>query len=166
MSLGGQSDFHGLTAVDDRVYGLDSATGAVMRSDDAGGTWQQAASLPARDLDVDPADPDRIVATTAEGLLVSTDGALTFSPAEKQPPRPLVVVDHLPPGGEEATALVGLDAAGVLWHFKEAWASAGPENGEPSAFTAVDEDTYLAAFGTHVVRTNDGGRTWEPIVGP
>ncbi|PFG44869.1 BNR/Asp-box repeat protein [Georgenia soli] len=166
VSLGGQSDFHGLTATGDRVYGLDSGTGTVMRSDDGGETWQQGASLPARDLDVDPADPDRVVATTAEGLVVSTDGGVTFAPAELQPPRPLVVVDHLPADEGGPTPLVGLDTAGVLWRFPgAAWSSAGPENGEPHAFTAVDEDTYLAAFGTDIARTDDGGSTWLVVSG-
>lgn len=166
VSLGGESDFHGLTAAGDRVYGLDSATGAVMRSDDGGHTWHQGASLPARDLDVDPADPNRVVATTAEGLVVSTDGGATFAPAELQPPRPLVVLDHLPASERGPTLLVGLDTAGVLWRFTgTAWSSEGPENGDPHAFTAVDEDTYLAAFGTEIARTDDGGRTWLIIAG-
>lgn len=138
----------------------------MVRSDDGGDTWQPGASLPARDLDVDPADPDRVVATTADGLVVSTDAGVTFAPAEVQPPRPLVVLDHLPATEEGLTHVVGLDPAGVLWRFTgAAWSSAGPENGEPHAFTAVDEDTYLAAFGTDVARTDDGGSSWLVISG-
>ena len=68
VSLGGVSDFHALTTVGDRIYGLDSSTGTVRRSDDGGATWVEGAAIAARDLDAHPVDRDRVVATTAEGL--------------------------------------------------------------------------------------------------
>lgn len=166
VSLGGQSDFHALTAVDERIYGLDSATGSIKRSDDGGSTWKDGAAIAARDLDVDPADPDRLLATTAEGLMVSTDAGTSFQPAAAQPPKALIVLDHLPPG-EGGGELVGLDSTGVAWRFKAgAWSSSGMQQGVPEALTAVDQSTYLAAFNTQVYRSADAGKTWDLISAP
>ncbi|RPF28236.1 hypothetical protein EDD32_2752 [Georgenia muralis] len=163
VSLGGVSDFHALTAVGDRIYGLDSSTGAVRRSDDGGSTWVEGAAIAARDLDAHPVDPDRVVATTAEGLMASDDGGATFTVGDGQPPEPLVVIDHLP--AATGGAVVGLDAAGVVWRSEPTgWVSSGPGNGTPAAFTAVDEDTYLAAFdGTVLLKSEDRGESWQPI---
>ncbi|MFH5823428.1 F510_1955 family glycosylhydrolase [Georgenia sp. AZ-5] len=164
VSLGGQSDFHALTAVDDKIYGLDSTTGAVKHSADGGSTWREMAVIQARDIDADPSSPERVLATTADGLAISEDAGASFRPAESQPPKPLVVIDHLPGTTDTSSTVVGLDAAGVLWRTGGGgWVSAGPENGAPEAFTAVDEDTYLAAFNMVVYRTEDGGRSWESI---
>ena len=41
-------------------------------------SWQRRAEIPASDLAVSPADADEILATTRQGLLRSTDGAMTF----------------------------------------------------------------------------------------
>lgn len=166
VSLGGESDFHALTAVDERIYGLDSSTGTVKRSGDGGDTWQEGAAVAARDIDVDPGEPDRLVATTADGLMVSEDGGATFQRSQNQPPRPLVVIDHLPSADSTGPSiLTGLDASGVLWSSPgHGWSSVGPQNGAPAAFTAVDDQTYLAAFDTDVYRSDDGGRTWEQLL--
>ena len=95
--------------------------------------------------------------------MVSADAGASFQPARTQPPKPLVVIDHLPPtAADTATPVAGLDTAGVLWRFtRGVWISAGPANGVPEAFTAVDEDSYLAVFDTEVYRSDNGGTSWE-----
>lgn len=164
VSLGGVSDFHALTTVGARLYGLDSSTGTVRRSDDGGATWVEGAAIAARDLDAHPIDLDRVVATTAEGLMASDDGGATFTLGDGQPPEPLVVIDHLP--AATGGAVVGLDAAGVAWRSAPTgWVSSGPPNGAPAAFTAVDEETYLGAFdGTVLLKSEDRGESWQPIL--
>lgn len=165
VSLDGVSDFHALTAVGQgqRIYGLDSATGAVKRSGDGGRNWQEAAAIEARDLDADPAAPDRVVATTPNGLMVSTDAAESFRPATAQPPRPLVFVDHLP-DAKDAGSVAGLDGSGQLWRRDgNGWRSGGPGIGPPQAFSAVSENSYLAVVGVEVFRTDDGGDSWHQI---
>lgn len=68
VSLRGHSDFHDLTGAGERLYGLDSSDGLLKISNDAGVTWASGPSINARDVDVDPNDPDRLVATTETGL--------------------------------------------------------------------------------------------------
>jgi photosystem II stability/assembly factor-like uncharacterized protein len=56
--------------------------GGVFRSADRGRTWRFAGTglvqVPIRDLDVDPVDPDRVYAATAQGLFQTTDGGASW----------------------------------------------------------------------------------------
>lgn len=78
MSLKGSADFHALEYRHARVYGHDSQSGKVMISLDER-SWQPRAEVAAVDLAVSPVDADEILATTRQGLLRSTDGAITFA---------------------------------------------------------------------------------------
>lgn len=95
-SLAGEADLHALSAAGEVVVAWDALSGSVLRSEDGGSTWSPGATLALADLAVDPADPARVVATSADGLLVSTDGGTTFGPFDPQPPQPLALVDTLP----------------------------------------------------------------------
>ncbi|WNB87002.1 hypothetical protein [Cellulomonas sp. ATA003] len=174
LSLGGQSDFHALTAEDSRVYGWDSTSGTVRRSDDGGRTWRDGARLAARDLEAVPGGDGRLIATTAEGLLLSTDGGDTFGVFPSPPPTPLVVIDHVPstsePGSDGAgevnssPVLSGLDIDGALWTFDgERWSGPGSPMGPPEELVAVGGGGFVAAFDTRIHRTDDSGRTWREI---
>lgn len=162
------SDFHALTATGDQVYGLDSTTGTLRRSSDGGTTWQDGPPLPARAVDVDPADPQRLLATTETGLVISTDGGISFTSHPVQPPELLVLVDHLPshrPGSPLAT-VAGLDLTGRLWIFDgQAWTGRGSLGGTPDAFTASSTDSYVAALDAQLYRSDDAGRSWRSITG-
>lgn len=164
VSQSGVSDFHDLAGVGDRLYGLDSSDGRLKTSADAGASWTDGPVLGARDVDVDPADPDRLVATTQDGLLLSTDGGETFAPHEIQPPALLLLAAHVPGGQVGATvSLAGLDQTGTLWVLDgTSWTAAGTPQGMPAAFAAIGGDSYLAAFGSTVVRTQDAGLSWLP----
>ena len=160
-------DFHALTAAGEVVYGLDSSSGALMASADGGRTWQIRATVPARIVDVSPTEPQRLLATTEAGLMLSDDGGATFSEDTAQPPRLLVLVDHIPadgPASSEAT-VAGLDTTGKLWTFDgQAWT--GPSvsvGGAPHAFTALGPDAYLAATETGIYRTDNAGRSWQQV---
>jgi hypothetical protein len=82
VALGGQADFHSLSAAGAAVYGVDSVSGSVLRSDDDGQHWQRGARLAASDLDVDPDDPLHILVPTPGGLQESVDGGVAFSPVQ------------------------------------------------------------------------------------
>lgn len=164
VALAGEADFHALSAVGDTVYGLNATDGTVLRSDDAGRTWQPGAELAAADLDADPADPQRAVATTADGLVESTDGGLTFAPAAAQPPQPVVLVDHVAQAATGQPVLVGVDPGGGVRAFDgSGWATAGALPGPPEAFTVVGPTRFLAATADGVFESGDGGRTWELV---
>ena len=158
LSLGGRVDFHSLTATGEVVHGFDATTGTVMRSVDGGATWTGGAVQGLRDLDADPTTPDRLVATTDEGLVVSDDGGATFGPHDRQPPEPLLLVDHA------GTALVGMGLDGTVWSLQDGtWHVAGSPGGAPEAFTAIDAETLLAAVDAVVLRSEDSGQTWDAI---
>ncbi len=158
LSLSGQVDFHALTVAGEVVYGWDATSGVVMRSDDGGITWQRGAEVAIADLTVDPAEPDRLLATTADGLIESTDGGDTFTLTSVQPPRPLIFIDRLTAVGAD---LAGMDASGGTWtSTSDGWAGTGELGGEPEAFTAVSAKDFLAATDEGVFQTADAGDTW------
>jgi len=82
MSLGGQSDFHALTASSTAVTGFDG----VLRTTSDGKTWTQGGlSAEPRSLAAAP-DGSQVLATTDQGLLSSTDGGATWASLASAPP--------------------------------------------------------------------------------
>jgi hypothetical protein len=159
VALRGEVDFHALTAAGNTIYGWDSTSGSVLRSDDGGATWQRGAEAAVADLDVDPADPSRVVTTSEDGLLASQDGGVTFDPVATQPPETLVFVDHV--DGRDGD-LAGVDTGGGVWTFVAGrWMEQGSLSGQPQAFTAASPSMFLAATETGVHASGDGGRTWQ-----
>jgi DNA-binding beta-propeller fold protein YncE len=166
LSLAGQADFHALSAAGATVYGHDATTGTVLRSDDAGQNWQRGAELAIVDLDVDPSNPQHVLATSEQGLLESADGGITFSAFTLQPPRPLALVDHVPARHDvdHSPRVVGVDRAGTAWALSGGvWERAGSMPEMPTAFTVVADDWYLAGTASGVISSDDGGRTWSTI---
>jgi len=166
VALHGQADFHALSAAGATVYGLDTVSGTVMRSDDYGQHWQHGARLTATGLDVDPYDPLHVLLATPGGLRESLDGGITISPVKPQPPQPLLLVDHVfyRFGTDRFPAVTGVDADGRVWALVEAgWQLSGMLPAAPSAFTVIAPDGYLAATGQSVLRSEDAGRSWTSL---
>lgn len=165
VALSGEADFHALSAAGATIYGFDATRGGVMRSDDGGQNWQQGARVPAADIDVDPEDPLRVLATAESGLQESLDGGMSFSSAPVQPARPLVLLDHVDhTGGDREPRLVGVDTTGGVWALTGGgWATSGRLPGPPEAFTVIAADRYLAATEDGVWSSEDAGHTWSMI---
>ena len=164
VGLSGQADFHALSAAGVTIYGFDSLTAAVMRSDDGGQRWQQGASLEMTDLDVDPENPMHVLSATTAGVQESHDGGMTFTAVTPQPARPLALLDHVPytGGSDRDPVLAGVDAAGGVWALGAAgWQFAGTVPGRPAAFTVIAPDRYLAATEAEVLGSEDAGRSWN-----
>jgi len=82
LSLGGQSDFHALTASSAGVMGFDG----VLRVTADGKNWSEGGlSAEPRALASAP-DGSQVLATTDQGLLSSTDGGKTWAPLTSAPP--------------------------------------------------------------------------------
>jgi hypothetical protein len=165
VSLHGKADLHALTATGATVYGWNSRDGAVLRSDDSGRTWQRGATLSTAALAVDPDNPMQILATTADALVESLDGGISFTPTATQPPARLVLIDNAPRtgGGGEAT-FAGIDATGTVWTADASgWTRAGSLDAAPEAFAVAGVDRYLAATASGVHTSEDGGRTWTRV---
>jgi hypothetical protein len=163
--LSGEADFHSLTVSGSTIYGLDSTDGLVMRSDDDGATWQPGAALAAADVEVDPRNSRRVLATTRDGLQESIDGGITFAASRNQPPRLLVMVDHVQgKGGAGEPALAGVASDGGVWESSgTGWSQAGALPGAPQAFTALPDGRYAAATEDGVFTSDDAGRTWRIV---
>ncbi|WP_262387066.1 F510_1955 family glycosylhydrolase [Streptomyces sp. TRM49041] len=154
-SLQGEAVFHALDQAEGTIYGYDS-TGGLLRVSEDGATWQDRARLRALDIAVNPADPDRVVATTADGVARSTDGGATFAPGEEPA---MEFVSWASPG-----ALFGVDFTGTLSVSPDGGATwrrlATVPGGQPQALTAVDERHVLAATQDGVYESKDAGKTF------
>lgn len=81
LSRGGESDFHALTSSSKGILGYDGA----LRASTDGKTWTQPAiTAEPRSLAAAP-DGSRILATTGNGVLISTDQGATWMPLSGAP---------------------------------------------------------------------------------
>ncbi len=78
VSAEGEADFHSLQQAGQVLYGFDSQTSRVWASSDQGRTWDRRARLPIGDLAAHASAPQKVWATTANGLVFSGDGGRTF----------------------------------------------------------------------------------------
>lgn len=157
ISLRGQADFHDLAVVGDRVYGYDSTTGTLLVSEDTGRTWEERAAAQIRDVTVDPADPDRVLATTPGGLMISLDAGASFRPVRGAPR--LLAVDWSDGG------LAGAEPDGTVWTVSASepdaeWERRGQLAGAPQAFTVTPDGRLLAADDQGVQLSTDDGGSW------
>jgi hypothetical protein len=158
VSLLGKADLHVLRAAGERVYGVDSGTGAFLTSADGGRSWQQQ-TPPARvfDLAIAPGDADRVVAATERGLFGSTDTGRTWRPLRDD------VAGLLAWPNERALYLV--DADGNVLRSPDAgreFKRVGTVGAQPEAFAANGaRELYAAVHGGQVVMSGDGGANWR-----
>ena len=167
VSLREDVDFHDLEAADLpdgqlRIYGYDAGAGTVRISSDTGVTWTTGAKLDLRDLAVDPAVPDRVYATTANGLIVSNDAGSSFLPVPDTPALYLLTIT--PDHGE----FIGIDAQGTVWTSPDAavWTDRARVTGQTEALTYVGGDApwILIADERGIVATEDYGATVTVLV--
>ncbi|MGY2082473.1 F510_1955 family glycosylhydrolase [Blastococcus sp. SYSU DS0539] len=161
VSRQGESDFHALTTSAAGVLGYD---GTLVRSSD-GRTWEQLA-IPAEPhtLTASP-DGQLVLATTARGLLRSTDAGRTWAPVAGAPL--LQVVDWAGAG----TDVAGVDPSGVVWTSSDAgvtWQQGAGLGSAPQAVTLAGTDVggsrIVVATGRALVESVDGGLTFDVVV--
>lgn len=156
VSLLGEADFHVLETSGRRVYGFDGTQGRVMVSSDAGRSWQERRPPAAMfALAIDPADPDRVVASTELGLFRSTDAAKSWRAVSDRLAGPLAWVSK-----DQLFLIDGQGQVQVSGDRGESWQTVGSIDGEPAAFIADGADLYAALGDGSVKRSIDGGRSW------
>lgn len=169
LSLGGDTDFHSLDAAvlangELRVVGFDSTRGLVRTSDDGGVTWTPGTALSMADLAIDPVKPDRVVATTAEGVMESPDGGRTFAAAVDTPTLFLVDAADEHDGG----GLVGIDVNGTIWRTDASgtWVQGGAVQGNAEAlhFVGGAAPWLVVSDERGIVASDDYGATWTIVV--
>jgi photosystem II stability/assembly factor-like uncharacterized protein len=158
ISLRGQADLRLLRASGPRLYGLNSTTGTVMATRDAGRRWDVLSTPPGlTDLAVDPRAPAALVASSDSVLWRSSDGAQTWARTNG------------PPG-----ALTWLGSGRVLGASLDARLHESSDRGRswtiigrvPAPLVALAERRGallgLLANGS-VVATHDRGGRWELV---
>ncbi len=159
ISLHGKADFHALHAAHGNVYGYDSTSQTFMVSENHR-DWDRRSTLAMADFAVDPADPDTLLATTANGVVTSTDGGRQWLPVAGAPP--LVVLTWAGQG-----QVYGVTPDGTVQRSEDGgvtWAERGTVGGEPEAITFDVRDgkqtLYVAATDRGILASDDQGRTF------
>ncbi len=161
VSLLGEEDLHALDVRGDVIAGQPVEAARVLVSEDAGKTFAERTppSVPV-DLDLDPADPQRIALTTADGVFISTDGGGSWRQRDVA-----TTETHL--AWAETGALYRVDASGavqVSGDGGQSWESAGNAGGPPSTITVDAKGRlYAALAGGSIVRSDDGGKSFEEL---
>lgn len=158
VSLLGQADLHVLRAAGQRLYGVDSGTGALLTSRDRGRSWQQRTPpAPVFDLAVAPGNAERLVTATERGLFSSTDTGRTWRPLRDD------IAGLLAWPAKKALYLV--DADGAVSRSPDGgrqFKRVGEVGAQPEAFAANGgRELYAAVQGGEVLMSNDGGQGWR-----
>ena len=157
LSLRGGADFHALRYRHDTVYGYNSTTGQLMVSRDKK-AWEPRSSTAMRDFAVDPADPDRLLATTQQGLMRSADGGRTWTPTGGEP---ALLLDWTAPD-----ALWAVTVGGTVRRSADAgatWSTQGTIPGPATAFAVNGTDLYVSVADGGIFHSPDAGRTWPQL---
>ncbi|RDV44739.1 hypothetical protein DOE76_10970 [Leifsonia sp. ku-ls] len=161
-SLGGRADFHALTSsrVDTTVqlYGIDAASGTLLRSQDSGNTWSTGATLDATDLVAYPGKRDTIYAATRTGIALSTDGGRTFTTDTSAP-----ILNQLAIAADGT--LYGIGPDGYVWEKRNDWKRGEVLPGTPQAMT-VNGNGVILATDRGIFTTEDLGVVWTPLWQP
>jgi photosystem II stability/assembly factor-like uncharacterized protein len=162
VSLLGAEDLHALDVRGDVIAGQPVEAARVLVSTDGGKTFEERTPPSAPlDLDLDPADPRRIAITTADGLFVSEDGGGSWRQRDL-----LTTETHL--AWAEDGPLYRVDASGQVQASEdggETWREAGNAGGPPSTVKVDAAGALYAALpGAVIVRSEDGGRSFEELV--
>jgi hypothetical protein len=160
----GNADLHKIVLLHDRMYAFDAVLGALLTSSDGGRTFTEQFTPRGLiiDFEVDPADPQRIVASTEEQLFRTLDGGKSW--------RGLDTAEGIRLAWTAPDALYRAEKDGTVQRSRDgggAWERVGSVPGEPYKFKAKGpEDLLLALSDGTVVETKDGGRTWTEAFRP
>lgn len=167
IGLDGEVDFHALTAggtskAEILIAGLDSVSGRVLVSPNDGEGWQEGATLGARSLAFDD-DAATLFATSARGLLASTDRGRTFSPVVDAPSLVLLASS---PVGATTFLMAGVDIDGALHLSTDGltWEAAGELPFLPEAIAVGEQGALAIADTREVAHSVDRGANWNTIV--
>ncbi len=157
VSLGGQADFHALSAAAGAIYGVDGGS-RLMRSADNGQTWNTIQlPQPVADIAVDPTT-ETVLATSEVGVLRSEDQGETFEVAQGAPT--LLLIDWSAEG-----VLAGIDPAGQVFVATDVdtWAP-GATIDRPQAMTITSDGTIYVATEKALLRSDDTGDSFDSVV--
>jgi hypothetical protein len=161
VSLLGEADLHALDARGDHVAGQPADEARLLVSDDGGRSFEERIPPAAPiDVDLDPANPERIVIATAEGVFVSSDAGATWRQRDV-----LTVETHI--AWSEDGSLYRVEAGGSVNVSRDGganWRETGNVDGSPSTATVDSRGRlYVALSGAVIKRSDDGGRSFSQV---
>jgi hypothetical protein len=160
----GDADLHKIVFKHGRLYAWDAVLSAMIVSEDGGRSFVENFTPRGLiiDFDVDPEDPDHILAATEEQLFRSDDEGASWRPL--QPGRGTRLAWPAP--GKLYRALAD-GTVSVSSDGGERFEQVGKVDGEPYAVDPLGPDELNMALsdGT-VLHTEDGGRSWEEVFRP
>jgi photosystem II stability/assembly factor-like uncharacterized protein len=160
----GAADLHKIVLRHDRMYAFDAVLSAIVVSTDDGRTFTEHFTPRGLiiDFEVDPDDPQRLVASNDDELFRSEDEGETW--------RPLVAAPGIRLAWPAPESLYRADKDGTVRLSDDGgdtWRDVGRVDGEPYKFKAVGEKhLYLALSDGSILETTDGGRSWEAVFEP
>lgn len=164
LSRLGTADLHKIVLLHGKLYAFDAVLGAMLISGDGGRTFTEQFTPRGLiiDFEVDPQDPDRILASTDQELFRSTNGGKGW--------RGVAPGEGIRLAWPAPDALYRAEKDGTVQRSRDGggkWEPAGEVPGEPYKFKATGPEALLLALsdGT-VMETKDGGRTWTEAFRP
>jgi photosystem II stability/assembly factor-like uncharacterized protein len=155
----GDADLHKIVFKHDRLYAWDAVLSAIVISQDGGRTFTERFTPRGLiiDFEVDPADPDLILAATDETLFRSEDGGETWRPLLRTEgsrlawPEP----DKLYLAAKDGTVSRSSDGG-------DRFERVGRVDGEPAVLDAESADVLdMAVADGSILHSDDGGASWE-----
>lgn len=157
LSLAGRADLHAIDTAGDVIYAFGSS-GEIIASEDGGADWRSLVRGQFLDIAADPTAPDRLLATTDAGALLSiTQGE---DPVEVAAAPLMVMIDRTLDG-----LIVGVDPTGTVVTSEDdgaTWTERGTLGAPPQALS-VRSATWFAAIEGGLLQSTDAGATWDPI---
>ena len=159
----GLADLHKIVFLHDRVYAWDAVLSALLISEDGGKSFTEHFTPRGLvlDFEVDPADPDTIVASTEEQLYRSTDGGDSWRPALREQG---VRVNW--PEADRLFIATGDGRIQVSADGGDTYEDVGEVDGEPYVLKQGGEGLLLALSDGSVLTSADEGATWEEVFRP
>ena len=159
----GKADFHAIQTSGETIVAGRYGEPAIDVSTDGGKTFaNKRPPDPLVDLEVDPGDPTRWVATTQSGVFASSDQGGAWRQRDPVPNARLT--------WPESSALFRVDPGGPVKRSSdggETWEDVGSTGGEPRGlFAASAEELYAVLLDGTVKQSTDGGATWTDRVTP
>jgi len=153
------ADLHKIILRHDQLYAFDAVLSAMLISDDGGKTFKEAFTPRGLiiDFEVDPANPDRIVASTEDEVFRTEDGGESW--------RPLAPADAARFAWPDAKTLYRATKDGTFSVSADGgtrWEDVGPVGGEPYEIHATGpKAAFVALSDGSIIETQDGGATWR-----
>jgi photosystem II stability/assembly factor-like uncharacterized protein len=153
------ADLHKIVLAHNRLYAFDAVLSAMLISSDGGKTFTEEFTPRGLmiDFEVDPANPERIVASTDTELFRTEDGGQSW--------RPLEGADGIRLAWPEPESLYRADKDGTIkasGNGGTAWRDVGRVGGEPYELRATGPKAlFLVLSDGSILETADGGATWR-----